>query len=287
MNFSESTINNNGLIRRMRPLLGTFVEVGAKGEGADLAIEAAFQSLELSQHLWSFQNPESELSRINASSMQPTHVHPLTCRLMTIAKMLMIASHGAFDFTLGGEMLRQGKLPDHGVKNVIPSSNHHAISIGKNTIQLHQPILLCLDGIAKGFAIDCAIHAMRMAGIHTGWINAGGDVRAFGDIVLPMQRRELNGEFSMLGGLRNAAMASSWVATNAVQEDGGIEDALSFPAHIIASKKGNATHTGVWTVIARCAWRADGLTKVAAVTPDGERKKVISQLGGQLVEHKV
>src|SRR5437764_6578478 len=38
-----------------------------------------------------------------------------------------------------------------------------------------------LDGIAKGFAVDRAVECLQDAGIAAGVVNAGGDLRVFGD----------------------------------------------------------------------------------------------------------
>ncbi|NHZ65319.1 FAD:protein FMN transferase [Massilia genomosp. 1] len=57
--------------------------------------------------------------------------------------------------------------------------------------------------------MDRALRAMRHRGARAGCVNAGGDLAAFGDTVLPVMRRERDGSCSALGGLSNGAMASS------------------------------------------------------------------------------
>jgi thiamine biosynthesis lipoprotein len=42
------------------------------------------------------------------------------------------------------------------------------------------PLALDLGGIAKGYAIDRAIEALRAAGCLSGLVNAGGDLRVYG-----------------------------------------------------------------------------------------------------------
>jgi thiamine biosynthesis lipoprotein len=42
-------------------------------------------------------------------------------------------------------------------------------------------------------------------------------------------------------------------------------------------------HSGVWTVVARRAWRADALTKVAALAPAQDRLDTVQRLGGRLI----
>lgn len=262
--------------RRMRPALGTYVEVAACGDAAELAIERAFDVIALAQTLWSFQDAASELSRLNSQPGQVMQVHRLSVRLLQISRMLMIKTRGVFDCTLGGELVALGVLPDHGGLPALARGSADDIFIKGNEVVLLRPVRLCLDGIAKGYAIDCAIHAMRCAGVRAGWINAGGDLRAFGDVAVPVQRRELDGSLTNLGYLREAALASSRVATM------GMDRSPDFPAHIIAPVNAIA-QPGIWSVMAKSAWRADALTKVAALLPPAQRRQGIADLGACLL----
>ena len=72
-------------LRRMRPLLGTFVEVGARGPNAAQAIDAAFACISAAQARWSFQDPGSELSRLNAAGGGPLGGDPATLPLVRLA----------------------------------------------------------------------------------------------------------------------------------------------------------------------------------------------------------
>jgi len=91
--------------------------------------------------------------------------------------------------------------------------------------------------------------------------------------VLPVQRREVDGSFTLLGGVQNAALATSAVYPHQQR---------SFPSCIVHEGR-NVQETGAWSVLARTAWRADALTKVAAVAPSEQRADIIQQLGGRLV----
>ncbi len=259
-------------IRRMRPVLGTFVEAGACGGAGLPAIDAAFDSLAQAQARWSFQDPASELSRINGSDGGWVRVHRDTLRLLRLARSLMLASGGYFDFTVGGAQVRRGSLPDHGGLPALERGTAHDVQLGAGAVRLLRPVRLVLDGIAKGFAADLACRAMRRAGATAGWINAGGDIRVFGDIELPLALRGGDGALRPCGMLRNAAFATSQVA--AVRDE-------SFPADIIGPI-GLAPQHGVWSVLARSAWRADALTKVAAIAPAAARGQLLERLGGRL-----
>lgn len=263
----------------MRPLLGTFVEIQAEASQAELAVAQAWQAIERAQCDWSVQDPASELSRLNATHGVRVPVQRHTLRLLRMACALMRRSGGAFDITVGGLLTELGVLPSTG-RAWLPRGQVDDIEIGPNWVLLRKPLRLTLDGVAKGFAVDMAVSALRRAGAVAGWVNAGGDLRAFGSAVLSLHRREAGGQLTPFGALRQAAVATSMVqATNASQS----EVDARWPARILAPP-GQEPVSGVWTVLATHAWRADALTKVAAVCPQGKRAALIDQLGGRLIE---
>jgi len=263
-------------LRRMRPLLGTFVEVGARGHGAPQAIAAAFDCIERAQGWWSFQDPDSELSRLNRAPGTRVALQAHTVRLLRLAAALMRRSGGGFDCTVGGALVQRGALPDHGGLAPLHRGDAGDVEIGPRWARLRRPVRLTLDGIAKGYAVDLAIGALRQAGVDAGWVNAGGDLRVFGDRARPIQRRELDGRLTSLGALRNAAVASSQAGVGRFSSD------TAFPGHILGPN-GEPPATGVWTVLARSAWRADALTKIAANAPARQRAALVHSLGGCLL----
>lgn len=264
-----------GELRRMRPLLGTYVEVCARGPRAQAASDAAFARLEAAQAQWSFHACDSELSRLNRRPGRWVTLQPETLRLLRLARALMCRSGGTFDCTVGGTLVRQGVLPDHGGPEPLPRGAAEDIEIGPRWARLRRPVRVTLDGIAKGYAVDLAIGRLRRHGAEAGWVNAGGDLRVFGDLALPVRRREAGGAFTALGSLRNAALASSRAGFDDARDD--------FPGCIVAPP-GQAAAPGLWTVLARSAWRADALTKVAANAPPTTRAALIRSLGACLVE---
>jgi thiamine biosynthesis lipoprotein len=243
---------------------------------AELAIQKGFSVIEQAQSLWSFQSPNSELTKINQHPSKQIPIHKETMRLLCLAKKLMQLSEGRFNITLGGNLVKEGVLPDLGGPDPIPYGISEDIELGDHWVCLKRPVRLVLDGIAKGYAVDWAVRQMgqmRDVEISGGWVNAGGDIRVFGDIVLPIHRRELDHTLTPLGNLTQAAIATSRVGEYNPQ----------FPTCLVGGK-GESAMAGVWTVMARSAWRADALTKVAANVADStERERLIQQLGGFLL----
>jgi FAD:protein FMN transferase len=261
-------------MRRMRPLLGTYVEVAACGPQAAAGLAAAFASLDASHARWSFQARDSELTRLNAEPCRWVTLSPATLRLLRLARAMARASGGRFDATVGGGLVLDGHLPDHGGPAPLRRGEAADIELGPHQARLRRPVRLTLDGIAKGYAVDVAVRALRHAGVGSGSVNAGGDLRVFGDRVMPVQRREADGRFTPLGGVRQAAMASS----HAGRPSG------DFAAWVIgAAGSAESRSHEVVTVMAATAWRADALTKVAVATPAHERAAAVARLGGHLV----
>jgi FAD:protein FMN transferase len=110
-----------------------------------------------------------------------------------------------------------------------------------------------LDGIAKGFAVDRAVAALQSAGIRAGVVNAGGDLRVFGEAFEEVYVRppQLPDRLLHIGRLRNAAVATS-AATLLVDPR---------PAR-------RAPRAAGATVIAADCMTADALTKPCLLEPE-------------------
>ena len=261
------------LLKRSRPLLGTFVEiaVGTHPPEAHAAIDAAFAEIARLHELLSFHSPHSELSRLNLAGSRGMSPSPLTLRVLRLAKLIGRLSGGRFNCTVGGRLVRAGILPDHGFREFLETGTPDDVEIDGNVCRLRRPVLVTLDGIAKGFAVDRAIRALKRHGIAAGSVNAGGDLRVFGELAIPIHLRLPDAPPRFLGFLKQAAMASS-----TTDHDPG------FPGMIVAP--GNPSpQPGPWTVIATSTWRADALTKVAAACEDHERHALLASLGGRLI----
>jgi thiamine biosynthesis lipoprotein len=247
------------LRRRMRPLLGTFVEIGipAASPAADAIIDGAFNRIELVQACLNRHDPQSELSRLNRDgSLEQSSL--VIRSVLRLSREMMSLSGGLFDCTFGSP--HAGRAED--------------IEIDGRSIRLHREVRITLDGIAKGYAVDRAIKNLRRAGVTKGYVNAGGDLRIFGDLTLPVWRREADDSYRMIGRLKDAALASSRVSRDPME---------SFTGHI-SHRGGLVAEVGVWSVLAPSAWRADALTKVACLCPVSERQTRVESLRGVVLQ---
>lgn len=262
--------------RQMRPLLGTYVEIGCYADDKHLSLSPAFAVIEKIQNLLSFHNPESDLSRLNNACGSEIALDSWSIQVLKLAKAVSIASKGLFNPTLGGEMQHLGYLPKHPAGFLKKSDlsvrygTEADIEIKSSKARLRRPVKVVLDGIAKGYAVDRAVQLMKKNGFTAGWVNAGGDIRVFGDLTIPISRRLNNGNIETLGGLKDLAIATSSI-TNTFS--------MEYPGWILTDQK-YSPEPGTYSVIARQAWRADALTKVSCLSPSSTRMQVIRQLGG-------
>lgn len=275
-------------VRRMRPLLGTFVEIALQAPPvlAENALAAAFAAIEDVQIQMSFHDPDSDLSRINLYAWRrPVSVNPGVFRALCHARYISRKSGGLFDMSIGGRLVAARRLPDHGFRTLDQEGWDALELLPRLRVRLKRPVILTLDGIAKGYAVDCAVQALITHGVTRGLVNAGGDLRLFGAVPLPVAVREADGSINTLGEWTNTAIATSAVGLSD-------EESARFPACIVTPSGCDGLacpHFNrcprAWTVLAGEAWRADALTKVAALAQDHERAARIAQLGGRLIEH--
>lgn len=255
-------------LRRMRPLLGTYVEIGAAGASMEImeaAVEAAFAAIATVHRLMSFHDEESDVGRLNRHAWQaPVEVHSWTFQVLQAALDMNARSNGLFDIRIAPTLQRLGLLPDHAGDH----SAWRSLASGSGDIELladkrvrfgSSGTRIDLGGIAKGFAVDRAIGVMRELGIPSGAISAGGDIRVFGQngktitIRHPAQPHLALCEIT----LREAALASSGAQFDPVEAFRVEKPAVIDPA------RGEAVSAILGaSVKAHSCLLADALTKV-------------------------
>jgi thiamine biosynthesis lipoprotein len=234
---------------RCQPLLGTFVEVTAdRGE----AIDAAFAAVERVHRLMSAHEPDSDVSRINRfAHIDPIQVDPWTALVIERGLFWSKRSEGAFDVVRAGKAaIERGLLPRHDDQPQPIASHWTWLEVQGPSVRLLKPGCVDVGGIAKGFAVDRAIDALRHAGCERALVNAGGDLRGFGSEPWPVQ---------VVHPLTRRSIASVELSNCAVATSAGLRarDGLSFD-HL----GGEERHWISVTVQARTAFDADALTKM-------------------------
>jgi thiamine biosynthesis lipoprotein len=152
---------------------------------AEAAVEAAFAAMADVHRLMSFHDADSDIGRLNReASRRPVRVHAWTFRVLQTAADLHRRSGGAFDIAVAPVLQSLGLLPEHGglgpPQPPRGTSGAIALSRGRAVRFRHHGVRIDLGGIAKGFAVDRAIDALRHHGLARGLVNAGGDLVVFG-----------------------------------------------------------------------------------------------------------
>lgn len=246
-------------IERARPLLGTVVALRAEGprDGVEAGIAQAFDAIAGVQRAMSFHDPASELSRLNRHAFDTVQVVGAhTWRVLCAALALARASDGRFDPTIGGRLVAWRQLPAPTQVEVDPNADWRDVELGRGRcVRFRRPLWLDLGGIAKGYAVDRAVDALRRAGMHAGVVNAGGDLRAFGGTLEVVHVREPSdpGRMRPLLQLREGAVATS--AGYFSTRDG-------HSALVDTHQEGSLGHGVSATVCAPRALWADALTKI-------------------------
>lgn len=199
---------------RAQPWLGTYVSIVAKGKQAvvDTAMQAAFDAVAAVHHSMSFQNPCSELSDLNRLAHQrPVKVSASAYRVLQASMALSKASNGCFDPAVAGRLVLDGVLSPPNANPIDEFANWRDVQLlGNRYVQYSRPLWLDLSGIAKGFAVDLAIQALKNNGVHAATVNAGGDIRLFGhqQTIFVRNPHNLNEQIPLLA-LENGAVATS------------------------------------------------------------------------------
>ena len=247
----------------MRPAMGTLVHVSASGPDAAAvtrAVDAALAAVEEVERLMSFHDPHSELSRLNREAARTAQaVHPWTWAVLRRASQVADASGGLFDITVAPLLVRDGFLPGAADAALSGGSWRHVVLMPHFRVSFARPLLLDLGGIAKGFAVDVAIHELRRGGCVQAGVNAGGDLRRFGPAAEPVHLRRRDG-LVQVAELRCGAIATS--ARHAVHAE-----RLAQPLGSIFDPRSQRAWEGSGAVMvaAPTCVMADALTKVAAL----------------------
>jgi thiamine biosynthesis lipoprotein len=259
--------------------MGTLVAIAAGGtetHRVENTIEAAFAAVELTERLMSFHSADSELSRLNRhASRRPQKVHPWTFAVLRRAIRVAAHSDGLFDPTVAPVLLRAELLPGSSLPVGERDATWRDVRLLPDSHVFYaRPLLIDLGGIAKGFAVDQAIHALRRGGCSHAFVNAGGDLRRFGPGFERVRLRTSDSTVP-LAELRCGAIATS----------------AASPAHpgrlgqpigaIVEPREGELWRCeGGVSVAAPTCTVADALTKVAALAGPA-CQPVLARFGAQ------
>lgn len=289
----------NQVVRRAQPWLGTIVEISIVVPEADAAasaksIDAAFVAIALVHRLMSFHETGSDVNAINRLHPgQSIAVDAHTINVLRCALLLEDASAGIFNMACGAQLVAWGQLPapagSMAATGVTPSAVarpliRNAIAIdAQQRVTRTAPAWIDLGGIAKGYAVDLAVDALQAAdvgadgagdadsagdaigGAYGGCVNAGGDLRVFGDVDFPVLIRDPKVPTRPGRRLRLRQQA---LATSAGYFSSRLHEGRQTGALLDARNGQPVSGQRSATVLAPTCMLADALTKVVIATAD-------------------
>ena len=281
-------------VEQTRFLMDTVVRVAVYEETLSKekignAIDRAFQVMEEAEVRTSVYVDSSEVVRINdASGRRRVPILPETFSLLKQSVEVSVATGGAFDITVGAIKSAWHFEADHPhvpdaseIRSLLPRVNFRRILLGKDNVLLaERGMRIDMGGVAKGFVIDQGVGVLKGAGIRAGLIDAGGDLRIFGQHPYRDRwkigiRHPRSHEGELIGVLETDA---SSIATSGDYERYFIQDGKRYH-HILDPKTGYPAEGCISvTVVAESAVLADAYATAVFVLGPAE--------GMTLIEHR-
>jgi thiamine biosynthesis lipoprotein len=260
---------------------------------ANGAAEAAFQRFRELNQTFSDYDPQSETRALGAASGEgkPIPVSDEMWEVLGTARSLSERTGGAFDVTVGPlvrlwrrarrqrEMPKPERLQERrylvGYKLARMDGERRTVELTRKGMRLD------FGGVAKGYAIDQALAALRRHGITRALVDAGGDI-GLGDSppdkpgwVIGVAPLEFGAEPSIYLSVSRLAIATSGDTWQFVQIDGRRY------SHLVDPRTGMALtdHSSV-TVIALDCTTADSLASAVSVLGPEEGLELVEDTPG-------
>ena len=175
------TYQGDALKKRVEPLAEEVdgIIVGHCDVSEPATIDAAFAELELVENLMSIYRPHSQLSQLNREG-RLDDPHRYLLELLRYARDLSEQTDGAFDVTVQPvwsvyqSAARRGELPrERDLAAARAKVDWRNLEIAPRRLVLKRGAQITLNGIAQGFAADCAVRALRCHGVEHALVDTG------------------------------------------------------------------------------------------------------------------
>lgn len=161
---------------------------------AEAAVAAVMEEMRRIDAQFSPYIETSELYRVNqlapkASAQKPLAISAELAAIIDKSLYYSRLSEGAFDITFASlaryyDYRKKLTPSEQQREELLPVINYQLIHLDKknNTLWFaHPKLYIDLGGIAKGYAVDQAIHILQARGVTHASVTAGGDSRVLGD----------------------------------------------------------------------------------------------------------
>ncbi|HEA47351.1 MAG TPA: FAD:protein FMN transferase, partial [bacterium] len=202
-------------------LMDTEVEI-ILPQGNEEDFTAAFTEMRRVEKLMNVYDPESEISRVNRlADKEPIKISKEIFEVLKEALRYSRLTSGAFDVSirplshLWGTKGKLKEIPEaREIEERLPLVNYRNIILDERnqTVEFkREGMAIDLGGIAKGYALDCAIRVLKERGVKEALINAGGDIKVTGkrDWKIGLQHPRKEDKVLVVIKLKDQAIATS------------------------------------------------------------------------------
>ncbi|WP_426358163.1 FAD:protein FMN transferase [Pseudocolwellia sp. HL-MZ19] len=284
-------INN---LERCKTLLGTFVEIELKGTVDDDELIALsntlFDEIERIHNLFSFHSELSEISTLNRQALDLANRAegdntPLTLtvsddlnKVLSLALELNQFTRGLYDVSVAPSLILNEQLPNHLALTLV--NRHCTLNLGNssnmtckdNVVIIEKPLCIDLGGIAKGYAVDCALTKVP-DNIYCR-INAGGD------LAINQWRNE---EVAVKYKKRSSALRVVKMQNKALATSGNyLRDKKS--AFVNPSTGKHIKFKGSMSVFSSHLMLSDALTKAMILSSRAQRRQLAKYYNAQAIK---
>ncbi|MCB5231312.1 MAG: FAD:protein FMN transferase [Candidatus Cloacimonas sp.] len=179
---------------KTRILMGTFVEITLTSKQNDVSdiVDQTFDLMEKYDKKFSYYNREGELGLMNYGNENEFVIDDEYHEILSIAKKYHQLTDGMYDVTIGvlSDLWGGGRTyppPADSIAAALELTGFSKLSLSKTTLSKPQGMRLNLGSIAKGYIVDKCIEYAIESGAEAGIINAGGDIRVFGEHKKPLK----------------------------------------------------------------------------------------------------
>ena len=153
-------------------VMGTYLRVSAEGPGAAPAMRSCFTTARRLDGVFSRYDATSELSRLSAARMLTPSAE--LADLLERSLLLGRRTGGAFDVTAGAlTALWRGETLPTPSAIAAARATRAGVTMDGSQLRLDPGTELDFDGIAKGYAVDACVKALRAAGVQRGFVSFG------------------------------------------------------------------------------------------------------------------
>ncbi|MCA3444748.1 MAG: FAD:protein FMN transferase [Rhodobacter sp.] len=173
------------------PTMGTrwtalfFAAPGFDPAPVQSALQAAVEAVDAQMSTW---KPDSDLMRLNAAPVGPWRdIPPDLARVLKLGLDIGRASDGAFDIGMGDAVRAWGFGPapadPQAIRAAMAASRrpaHEVLDLDGSRVRKTAPLMLDLNGIAKGHGVDRLAEVLSDHGLRDALVGIDGEMRATG-----------------------------------------------------------------------------------------------------------